>query len=65
MEEMLKKLIKEAVLEALMEYANGGVALASEDVVKPESGDGKEEGEGEKKPIRPKPNLGNSGFSFR
>ena len=63
MEEMLKKLIKEAVLEALMEYANGGVAMASEDVVKPESGDGKEEeGEGEKKPIRPKPIFGPSGF---
>ena len=64
MEEMIKKLIKEAVLEALMEYSNSGVAMASEGTDEPKKDEGKEEGDGEKKPIRPKPLTGPSGFSL-
>ena len=74
--EEMKEIVKEAVLEALMQFTTGGVATASEDdpiVIQP--GDGEqptrpEEGEGEgddddddkKDPPRPKPLIGPAGF---
>lgn len=62
MEEMIKNLVKEAVLEALVEFSNYGLAVADANEAK---GDDKPKDDEEKKPIRPKPNLGNSGFSLR
>lgn len=73
--EEMKEIVKEAVLEALMQFTTGGVAVASEDdpiVIEP--GDGEdppkvEDGEGDdddddkkKEPIEPIPNLGPVGF---
>ena len=53
MENLFKQLVKEAVLEALNEFANGGVALASEDPTnnsldekKGEGGDKSNDGKG-------------------
>ena len=54
MEEMLKNLVKEAVMEALNEVMNQNVAVASEAPA-----------DDKKKPIRPKPNVGVGGFSLR
>ena len=73
--EDMKEIVKEAVLEALMQFTTGGVATASEDdpiVIEP--GDGEQptrpeggEGEGDdddkkKEPIEPDPMIGPSGF---
>lgn len=73
--EEMKEIVKEAVLEALMQFTTGGVAVASEDdpiVIEP--GDGEQptrpeggEGEGDdddkkKEPIEPEPIWGPSGF---
>jgi hypothetical protein len=68
MEELLKNLVKEAVMEALNEYANAGVAVASEGG---DENSGKPaEPEKPKKPTKPKPiepdpMFGPSGFSMR
>ena len=59
MEEMLKNLVKEAVMEALNEYANNGVAMASTD------GNGKPTKPVKPKPIEPDPIFGPSGFSLK
>lgn len=68
MEEMLKNLVKEAVIEALNEYANNGVAMASTDG----NGNGNENGDEKPtkpkpkpKPIEPDPIFGPSGFSLK
>lgn len=68
--EEMKELVKEAVLEALQEFATGGVATASEPIVQP--GDDEdppkvEDGEGDdddkkKKPLDPIPNVGVGGL---
>ena len=57
MEDMIKNLVKEAVIEALAEVMNQDVAVMYTD--EDESSDGK------KKPSRPKPLTGPSGFSLR
>ena len=62
MEEKLKNLVKEAVMEALAEVMNQEVAVMSADSPKKDS-DNKEEDK--KKPIRPEPSLGVGGFSLR
>lgn len=46
MENLFKQLVKEAVLEALNEFANGGVALAAEDPTNNSLDEKKDEGEG-------------------
>ena len=63
MEEMLKNLVKEAVMEALNEYANNGVAMASTDG----NGNGNEKPTKpvKPKPIEPDPIFGPSGFSLK
>ena len=58
MEEMLKNLVKEAVMEALAEVMNYEVAVMSEDNEQPKDND-------KKQPIRPKPSTGPAGFSGR
>ena len=64
METMLKNLIKEAVLEALVEYSNQGIATADEPVkdtiVTTPTDTTKTE-----KPLRPGPVIGPTGFSLR
>ena len=76
--EEMKEIVKEAVLEALMQFTTGGVATASEDdpiVIQPGDDEqptrpeGGEDGEGEgddddkkKDPIEPQPNIGVGGF---
>lgn len=64
MEAKLKELVKEAVLEALVEYANYGVATADEPVkdtiVTAPTDTTKTD-----KPGRPGPLIGPSGFSLR
>lgn len=74
--EEMKEIVKEAVLEALMQFTTGGVAVASEDdpiVIEPGDGEqptrpeGGEDGEGEgdddkKDKPRPKPLNGPVGF---
>lgn len=59
MEKVLKTLIKEAVIEALNEFANGGVAVASEGEAdeKPKKP--------KKKPLEPESIFGPSGFSLK
>ena len=47
MENLFKQLMKEAVLEALNEFVNGGVALAIEDPTNSSLDEKKDEGEGE------------------
>jgi hypothetical protein len=49
MENLFKQLVKEAVLEALNEFANGGIALAIEDPTNSSLDEKKDEGEGENK----------------
>lgn len=44
METTLKQLIKEAILEALVEFTNGGVATLSENDPGPENSNGSESG---------------------
>lgn len=60
MENLFKQLVKEAVLEALNEFANGGVALADENPTNNSLDEKKEEGEGES---GNKPNDGKGGAS--
>lgn len=75
--EEMKEIVKEAVLEALMQFTTGGVATASEDdpiVIEPGDGeqptrpDGGEDGEGDddddkkKEPLDPGPLIGPAGF---
>ena len=74
--EEMKEIVKEAVLEALMQFTTGGVATASEDdpiVIQPGDGEqptrpeGGEDGEGEgddkkKEPLDPIPNVGMGGL---
>ena len=64
MEEMLKNLVKEAVMEALAEMMNQDVAVMSADKEQPKDSENKEDGN-KKKPIRPEPSLGVGGFSLR
>ena len=67
METLLKQLIKEAVIEALNEFANAGVAVASGDGLLPmepnpeEVGDGVGEGTGNNNNNNNNNNNGNSG----
>ena len=56
MENLFKQLMKEAVLEALNEFINGGVALASEDPTNNSLDEKKDEGDN-------KPNDGKGGGS--
>lgn len=75
--EEMKEIVKEAVLEALMQFTTGGVAVASEDdpiiiepgdgeqPTRPEGGEGEGEGDDDdkkKEPIEPDPMIGPSGF---
>ena len=53
MEKITKQLIKEAILEALVEFTNGGIAMASE-------GEGSSEGSSEGSTSGKDPNKGNS-----
>lgn len=74
MTEVLKQLIKEAVLEALMEFANQRVAVVNEtEDEAPKEDDGKED---DKRPShensgggtnngRPKPDVGVGAFGLR
>ena len=50
MENLFKQLMKEAVLEALNEFVNGGVALTEEDPTNSSLDEKKDEGEGGNKP---------------
>ena len=61
---MLKNLIKEAVLEALAEFSNGGVALAA-DKVGNTVGSGPNSGGTPGKGGRPKPDVGVGVWSRR
>lgn len=77
METLLKQLIKEAVLEALMDFANGGIAVASEAADAPEKNEsGKDEsgkggasgetsGGGTGPGGKPKPDAGVGVFGLR
>lgn len=74
--EEMKEIVKEAVLEALMQFTTGGVATASEDdpiviepgdgeqPTRPEDGDGEGDDDDDKKkdPIEPQPIWGPAGF---
>lgn len=74
--EEMKEIVKEAVLEALMQFTTGGVAVASEgDPIVIEPGDGEQptrpdggEDEGDddddkkKEPLDPGPLIGPAGF---
>ena len=64
METMLKNLIKEAVLEVLVEYSNQGIATVDEPVkdtiVTAPTDTTKTD-----KPLRPGPVIGPTGFSLR
>ena len=71
--EEMKEIVKEAVLEALMQFTTGGVAVASEDdpiviqpgdgeqPTNPEGGEGDDDDDKKDKP-RPKPLNGPVGF---
>lgn len=67
--EEMKELVKEAVLEALMQFTTGGVATASEPIVQPgdeeppkvEDGEDDDDDDKKDKP-RPKPLNGPVGF---
>jgi len=73
MEAKFKALIKEAILEALVEFTNGGVAVAADD--KPSVGGGNNSGQGGGSSDnsggtpsgdgRPKPNVGVGVWSRR
>lgn len=73
--EEMKEIVKEAVLEALMQFTTGGVAVASEgdpiviqpgddeDPPKVEDGEGEDDGDDKKKePLDPIPNVGVGGL---
>lgn len=73
--EEMKEIVKEAVLEALMQFTTGGVATASEDdpiviepgdgeqPTRPEDGDDDDDDDDKKKdPIDPQPLIGPLGF---
>jgi hypothetical protein len=61
METALKQLIKEAILEALVEFTNGGVAVAKDDNGLSDENSGGTPGKGN----RPKPNVGVGVFGLR
>jgi hypothetical protein len=62
METTLKMIIKEAILEALAEYSNYGVAVANDIEASLDEGKDKDKN---KTPGRPGPLIGPSGFSLR
>ena len=61
MEATLKQLIKEAILEALVEFTNGGVAVAKDDNGLSDENSGGTPGKGN----RPKPDVGVGVWSLR
>lgn len=72
--EEMKEIVKEAVLEALMQFTTGGVAVASEDdpiiiepgdgeePTRPEDGEGGDDDDKKKEPLDPIPNVGMGGL---
>ena len=65
MEKTLKELVKEAVLEALIEFSNGGVAATAdsgfEDGIDDGTGNGDDDDK-KKDPIRPEPFIPPAGL---